>query len=1111
MFENSKKLIEKVTVTIKDQLEKAGIDLPADKIRYTDDELKETPIYYHRVLKVVYNVCIIVREAIDGFKSTKDMGSYVLKFFKGSIKDYECVDKRLHYEKEKGKMWGLPQVVCDGTDLLAEEMIKVLDILYKDAVSDNGEKQIFSFLDNWFYDKASFLPYIPTSNDLGNMLLRRKKILEARRKIFKEVKNNKEINNCIESLSTLKEDSQDATLKKLLEIATNAAKNISTLQEASKKFTYEWKVNKYQDFESFNIEAGSINGNILIFIENEKKYYCFIKRTDEIICLDEGDEEENASEYTPFKEYISEDKCILQAIRPDEVVDKGKLCEELKEANIPALQIAQLNNFSYVVYLEKIRTHSGINFLESLKSDASTLLSNCFKAIMEKITLYGDKLGDPDINAQQMQVIQNELQDVVPSYKMLLDYDLKDMDEEDPLYLISGYVKIRCLLNEIENKLQQEEECELLSCLSELFSEADQRLQESQAKSQLRAQLEDGDRQLKESNQRIAELRNSGDDIKKQIGTQNETINELERKLEVLNRVEEALKNSKNDSGYIPFNELLGFFNPIDYDFNDTQLKQWQDALEFDSNGVLGRWLNWLPYPELNVGALRRLIEDKRKEFNGKLELAKKTLKILQGRESDLDRQLARELGGINLTEEQQQYLLARLKKLEQAPLEEEQSPVIQALGSEKFDDLADADKRRQEPDDAILVNRLLNDPKLIEKLNLTDEQITEIVQAIQVNFEEAKEKYNNASVTDWNEKMQEMSKLERMHKVLGRILSTRPRLFGINYGKRLKDGQRSEITNLRRDIKLYCVKEKLPFLRGPFYKLRQFFRFVFGYETDEEKAYDKYSIKQIIKSIYPRALRLRKQLLADSRPDNITEYLRDFKEKVELIRKIKNHKLFREGEKEFRKSISQCEKVIHELTNFAKFNQNKSDLTNEIIGHLKRYLQQPDDKKNFDLLAMKAGFVARGNTDTDNLFESLISCLNLKQIKEFARELLPSHIELTHDNMSNAILELSNVIYDRNKGDKYLYYIVNFLAAMRYKIEEEANTYKEIFSKLVKPIVVPSAESLKRETEELNAQRNRVADGLEQHHVVVPKNATSDLRNENEQYLERPTLTVGS
>jgi len=308
------------------------------------------------------------------------------------------------------------------------------------------------------------------------------------------------------------------------------------------------------------------------------------------------------------------------------------------------------------------------------------------------------------------------------------------------------------------------------------------------------------------------------------------------------------------------------------------------------------------------------------------------------------------------------------------------------------------------------------------------------------------------------------------LYKELGHMLNTSPYLNGNyaeGYEKELVRSQKRQIINLRNEIKSYCIKKKSPFLRGPFYKLGQFFRFIFGIKTDEDKIHDKLVASRRIKVINSSVLKLQYQLLDGILPSQNIQQLSDFKTEVTKLISTTNYYLLPEkDEKDFRENIRNTQRIIEESMNFLKFDRDKSVFTSEIIDHIKRYRQQPNDEKNFIQLAMKAKFVVRGILvrkelmdikNDDYLQRKLIDCftsVDIQQVKDFVGSLLTEqNIERTPQNMLNEIDRLSNSLKNTARTfDINSEYIISFLVAMRRKVEEslqesciEADSHSEI------------------------------------------------------------------
>ncbi|KPJ67152.1 MAG: hypothetical protein AMJ43_05730 [Coxiella sp. DG_40] len=289
---------------------------------------------------------------------------------------------------------------------------------------------------------------------------------------------------------------------------------------------------------------------------------------------------------------------------------------------------------------------------------------------------------------------------------------------------------------------------------------------------------------------------------------------------------------------------------------------------------------------------------------------------------------------------------------------------------------------------DAICVNELLNNSELIKKLNLTKSQVKEIAQIIGDNFEEVKRKYDSAIDGEWYKlhkiRTQEMRKLERMHRALGRILSTRPRLFGINYGKRLSKEQKKEITNLRNEVKSYCVEQKLPFLRKPFYKLGQFFRSLFGAKIDEEYVYNKHSIKQEIKNIYTRAKQLKNLLLIPEQSHNdVFVQLNNLEAEVtKLETRIGDGYLSEEDKEELLKEHRKTELSINNI----KSDMRNSRFVSFDINNLRQFFKEEIVNINTTALQLRNQLL-NGNMSHNDVFIRLnklkIEVTGLKPIIE--------------------------------------------------------------------------------------------------------------------------------
>jgi len=207
---------------------------------------------------------------------------------------------------------------------------------------------------------------------------------------------------------------------------------------------------------------------------------------------------------------------------------------------------------------------------------------------------------------------------------------------------------------------------------------------------------------------------------------------------------------------------------------------------------------------------------------------------------------------------------------------------------------------------------------------------------------------------------------------------------------------------------------------------------------------------EQEIKSINSHVLQLRDRLLADDQPHDISKQnLISLKTKVAgLKQRVDDHLLPVENKKiqELKETVSDTQRIVEEAINFAKFNRDRPHLYKEIIEHLIKYQQQPDDEENFVQLCMKTKFTARGNKGVDDLQEQLEDYLaqNLPRMKYLASMLLPKQIaELTCENMQHAIFELldslENTARDNpNIDDENVYYMTAFLQGIGSKLEHD-------------------------------------------------------------------------
>jgi hypothetical protein len=209
--------------------------------------------------------------------------------------------------------------------------------------------------------------------------------------------------------------------------------------------------------------------------------------------------------------------------------------------------------------------------------------------------------------------------------------------------------------------------------------------------------------------------------------------------------------------------------------------------------------------------------------------------------------------------------------------------------------------------------------------------------------------------------------------------------------------------------------------------------------------------LEQEANSIYSDALKSWNRSLADDQPRNISELnLDNLRKKIEeLESKVNNYPLF-EGNKEIcqlkgtiKDTINSTQRMLEESIYFSRFNRDRSILCEEIIGHLIKYQQQPDDKDNFIQLVMKTKFVERGNKGAGGFQVQLEGYLepHLPRIKYFISMLLPKQdSELTWENMNNALFELldslENTARDNPIIDKGLPSIVHFLHGIGVKLE---------------------------------------------------------------------------
>jgi hypothetical protein len=569
MFKNTKGLINSVTDTIKKQLGEAFISLPtSDDGLYSKEKLEGDQSYHHRALMAIYNVCICLKRNFESFKSWDRYPrflKYVYDLAFGDAEEHKYIEW-LHDKKEVKIGWGLPQVICEGTNELAKEMIKVLDELYNDVVlcsnvkSSDGEesdvqsrkeRKYFSFLDNGLYKLASSNLSTPSEDYLKNMLSGKKGILKARREFFE---NNKEhfvkISNLLEKSIT-----SETTLQNLLEDVKSII-NIET-------------------------EASS----------EENIFFSFPSR-------------------------------IL-------------------------------------------------------------LLTKCFERIENKMASYVEQLKGDNVNKEQGRTIQTDFE----QFETGFFYD------KDCVQFLNGstFMDIMSRICDLRGKINQMLlESEANSTEAEV-GQGEVVEGQSIAADGYQDELEQLKKQLEKNNRRIAELRNSSDKIQSGIDIQTKEIDELRRKLEVLNKVNEALENSM-DNDYIPFENLTSS-DPNDFDFTSGEKNQWNYAKQYyqevlkSSYFSPSAWSGWFTKDSpLKIGDLRGLINDKKRRFDVKLNRHNSILEILQTEKNKLDQQLTNELEDISLTKVQRQKLFENLEKLEQAPLEKEQSPKIQVAPKSEED-----------------------------------------------------------------------------------------------------------------------------------------------------------------------------------------------------------------------------------------------------------------------------------------------------------------------------------------------------------------------------------------------------------------------------------------